>query len=323
MRWFKRLIAVLVLLVAAGAAIWITAPRDAWPTAAEIGAVTPGDDLDAWLAQRESVFDDITDGAEKHIFWAGEPGARTPTVVVYLHGFSATRQEISPVAERLAQELGANLFATRFAGHGRDGAALAGASAADWALDAAEAMAVARRLGDRIVLVGTSTGASIGTLMALDPAYAPEIGALIAISPNFEINSPQAWLLDLPYARDWVPLIAGETRSWEPVNARQARYWTTRYPTVAVFPMRTVQQAAASAPHGAARVPLLVVYSGEDTVVWPPATARVIQAWGARVDSHVVTDTGDPSHHVLAGDILSPGTTDWVIDTALRWLADL
>lgn len=323
MRWLKRLLAVLGLLIAAGAVLWITAPRETWPDAAAIGTVTPGEDLDAWLAQRESVFDDLTEGAEKRIFWAGQPGDRTATVLLYLHGFSATRQEISPVAERLARELGANLFATRFAGHGRDGAALAAASAADWALDAAEAMAVARRLGERIVVIGTSTGASIGTLMALDPAYAPDIAALIAISPNYAVNSRQAWMLDLPYARHWVPLIAGETRSWQPVNAEQARYWTTSYPSIAVFPMRTVQTAAAATAHGAARVPLLVIYSADDQVVWPPATARVIQAWGARVDSHVVSATGDPSHHVLAGDILSPDTTDWVIATARAWLADL
>lgn len=322
MRLLKSFLIVIAMFAAIGAGLWVASPREVWPTAAQVGPVEIGTDLDAWLAQREGVFTDITDGTEKHIFWAEAAGDRTEFAVVYLHGFSATRQEISPVAERIAEGLGANLFATRFAGHGRSGDALAEASAADWAFDLAEAMAIARQLGNRIILVGTSTGASVATLAALDPGYAADIDAIISVSPNYAINSPQAWLLDLPFARDWVPLVAGETREWEPHNAAQARYWTTRYPSLAVFPMRTVQTAAADADFEAATVPMLVFYAAGDQVVLPAATARVIQRWGSRVDSYVVEGADDPSQHVIAGAILSPSTTDWVIETSLTWLAD-
>jgi alpha-beta hydrolase superfamily lysophospholipase len=322
MRFVKALLGLVAVLLVAGAALWAFAPREHWPLAAEVGTVEIGADLDAWLTQRESVFDDIIEGTEKHIFWAGDVGVQTEFAVVNLHGFSASRVEISPAAERIAQRLGANLFATRFAGHGRTGEAMAEASAADWAFDLAEAMAIARRLGQRIIVIGTSTGGSIATLAALDPGYAEDIAALITISPNYEIYSDQAWLLDLPFARDWVPMVAGETREWEPHNAEQARYWTTRYPTIAVFPMRTVQTAAAAANHGAATVPMLVFYASGDTVVLPSATARVIHNWGARVDSYVVEGADDPSQHVLAGDVLSPSTTDFVVDASLTWLAD-
>lgn len=322
MRFLKSLTVVIAVFLLAGAALWVMAPREVWPTAAEVGPVEAGADLDAWLAQREGLFDDITAGTDKHIFWAAAPNERTEFAVLYLHGFSATRQEISPTAERIAERLEANLFATRFAGHGRGGEALAEASAADWAYDLAEAMAIARQLGNRIIVIGSSMGGSMGTLAALDPGYAPDIFALITLSSAFEINSGDAWLLDLPFARDWVPMLAGETREWTPVNEAQGRYWTTRYPTTAVFPMRTVQTAAADADHAAATVPMLVFYAAGDQVVVPAATARVIQRWGARVDSHVVDGAGDPSQHVIAGAILSPSTTDWIVETSVTWLAD-
>ena len=322
MRVFKVVVAVIAVTAFAGIAAWVMAPRETWPVAADIGTVETGADLDVWLTTREGVFDDITPGAEKHIIWAGDTGTRTETAVIYLHGFSATRQEISPVAENIAQALGANLFATRFAGHGRSGDAMAGASVADWAFDLAEAMAIGRQLGDRIIVIGTSTGGSIGVLAALDPAYANDIAGLITVSPNFEINSTQAWMLDLPYARDWVPMVAGDTREWQPLNDQQARYWTTRYPSVAIFPMRTVQTAAAAADHSAARVPWLVFYAADDQVVQAAATARVVQHWGARVDAHVVAGSDDPSQHVITGDIISPSTTDMVVATSLAWLAD-
>ena len=320
MRFLKALLALLILLAAAIGLAYATTPRLHWLAGAEVAAVVPGADLDAWLTQHEGVFDDITTGTEKHITWAGEPGARTSLALVYLHGYSATRQEISPVPERLAQALGANLFATRFAGHGRSGAALAEATPEDWATDLAEAMAIAARLGDRVVLIGTSTGASIATLAALDPAYRDAIAALVMVSPNFELNNPQAFLLHLPYAERWVPLVVGETRSWEPQNDGQARYWTSSYPTRALFAMRAVQRAAGGSDHAAARAPALIFYATGDQVVLPAATEDVIARWGAPVNGVILQGADDPGQHVITGDLLSPSTTETVITQTLDWL---
>ncbi|MEL6547911.1 MAG: alpha/beta hydrolase, partial [Myxococcota bacterium] len=71
------------------------------------------ENLEAALAAHES--GPIVDGAEKRIlFHNGKQ--RTKTVLVYLHGFSASRQEIAPFVETLSQRLGANAFETRLAG---------------------------------------------------------------------------------------------------------------------------------------------------------------------------------------------------------------
>ena len=316
-------VALLILGVSALAltVAWATAPREDWPGA--LPPPEPGADLDAWLAAREGVFDDLTSGTEKAIIWAGEPGAQTDLAVVYIHGFSASRQEIAPVPERIAQALGANFFATRLAGHGRDGQALAGARLDDWALDVAEAIAIGQRLGQRIVLMGTSTGGSLATLATLEPAWRGDIEALITVSPNFALNSRQVRALDLPWARAWLPLIAGGERSWAPFSEGHARYWTLSYPMQALFSLRAAQRAAAAADHGAARVPMLVFYAPRDEVVVPAATARVIERWGARADAHVITDAEDPNQHVITGAIRAPSTSDFVVETSLDWLADL
>lgn len=325
MKFLKFLGIFALLLVIAGGVAMLTAPRMVWPGA--VAAPVLGDDLDAYLAAREGVFEDITDGAEKAILWAGEAGARTDLALVYLHGFSATRQEISPVAEVVAQELGANLFATRFAGHGRSGEALAAATLDDWATDLAEAIAIGRQLGERVVLIGTSTGGSIATLAALDPAYAPDIAGVVLISPNFELNNPQAFLLDLPWAPVWVPMAVGETRSWEPANELHGRYWTTSYPTVAVFPMRAVQRASNAVTHANATMPMLALYATEDQVVLPQATERVVALWGTAqgqaATGVVVTGADDPGQHVIAGDIMSPSQTGPVIEQLVTWIGGL
>ncbi|MCB1387896.1 MAG: alpha/beta hydrolase [Rhodobacteraceae bacterium] len=309
----------LIVLVLAGGALWASAPGLHWPAAAEIAPAAPGDDLDAWLAAREGVFDDLTPGTQKLITWAGERGAETAIALVYLPGFSATRQEIAPVPQRVAEALGANLFETRFAGHGRPGAAMGSATAEDWATDLSEAMAIGERLGRRVVLMGTSTGGSIAVMAALDPAYRDRIAGIVLISPNFGVADPLARVLDLPWAHVWGPWIFGAERQWQPVNEAQGRYWTTRYPTVALFPMRTVQQAARHADVASARVPALVFYAAGDQVVDPAATEAVMGHWGAAVEMHVVTDADDPSQHVIAGDILSPHATAGIVATTEAW----
>ncbi|MCM2281329.1 MAG: hypothetical protein NDI61_05715, partial [Bdellovibrionaceae bacterium] len=76
-------------------------------------------DLDVFLVESERRVGRVKVEQEKRVFWA-DPAtrAKTPLALVYIHGFSASRGEISPVPEDLARELGANLFMTRLTAHG-------------------------------------------------------------------------------------------------------------------------------------------------------------------------------------------------------------
>jgi hypothetical protein len=98
-------------------------------------------DLDEWLATSEreiSEANSIIPGTEKRIRWyQGSSNIKTPYSVVYFHGFSATRQEIAPVGDLVADALQANLFETRLTGHGQRRNALVGVRAEDWLDDAA------------------------------------------------------------------------------------------------------------------------------------------------------------------------------------------
>lgn len=292
-----------------------------WPGALP-GPVIGGDPA-AWLARREACFPDLTPGTEKALQWACAKGQRTALAVVYIHGFSASRQEISPVPEQIAQTIGANFFAMRLAGHGRDGAALGQASLPDWAIDLAEGMATARLLGERTVLIGTSTGASLATLAALEPSWQADIAALILISPNYALRNPMAWMLDLPLAPLWLPWLTGREQQLKPLNPAHARYWTLSYPTAALFALRAAQQAAVHADHGKATAPLLVFMAESDSVVRPDAIRRVVSRWGAPSRLQSLDTAEDPLQHVITGAIRSPGTTDHVIEASLHWLNTL
>ncbi len=285
-----------------------------------------GGDLDAWLATREAAFGDVTPGAEKAIVWADPAGkVRTKLALVYVHGFSATRQEIAPVPQLAAKALGANLFLTRLAGHGRGSAAMAEPVVNDWMIDMAEAMAIGRRLGDRVVVIGTSTGGALAVLAAFDPNLSADLAGLVLVSPNFGVNSVLAPLLTMPFARQILPLLAGKERGFEPVNAANAKYWTTKYPTVSVLPMGALVKAAVALPFENAGVPALFLISDADQVVNPARTRRVAGKWGAAHELVAVTMglDDDAYAHVLAGDILSPGQTERVVEKMTEWIGSL
>jgi alpha-beta hydrolase superfamily lysophospholipase len=101
-----------------------------------------------------------------------------------VHGFSATRQEIAPVPERVAAALGANLFETRLAGHGRERDGLVDVRAEQWLDDGRELLGVGRALGERLTLIGTSTGATLALALASHPDFRV-VDSLVLISPNF------------------------------------------------------------------------------------------------------------------------------------------
>ena len=301
---------VFAALLLATLALWFTTPAKLEPAVA--AAVLP-DDLTGWLDERERQVADqygLVPGTEKRITWFGER-RRTPYSVLYLHGFSATRQETAPLAETVASALGANLFETRLTGHGRQSRPLTDVRAEDWLQDAAEALAIAAELGERVVVIGTSTGATLAAAMLDHPAMGP-VDTIVMLSPNFAPNDRNAAWLTRPAGPLLARLLVGETRSWEPYNDDQARFWSTSYPLdAAVEMMRLVDYANRQLP-ASISPRLLMFYSKEDTVISPQAALQVFESTVAPRKALIeIANPGDPSHHVLAGNVLSrQKTTD-------------
>jgi len=280
------------------------------------------EDLAGWVAANErrtaSQYGLIA-GTEKRIRLFGESD-KTPYAVLYLHGFSATRQETAPLAEYVADALEANLFETRLKGHGHEREPLVGTRAEDWLTDAAEALSVASRLGEKVVVIGTSTGATLAAAMLSHPAMQP-VDTIVMLSPNFAPRDPAAAWLTRPAGPLIARLFAGESRSWVPHNEAQGRYWSTTYPMdSAVEMMRLVELANRQWP---ARISqrLLLFYSRDDTVVSPEAALAAFEAIEAPLKGGIeIENPGDPSHHVLAGDILSAGMTRRIANDIVEFI---
>ncbi len=320
----RKLLNATLLIIAVLGLLWAILPREPVDTVIEFDPATIGDDIDRHLAEVEGPFDDITPGVVKRVVWAANPGAASVDVIVYIHGFSATSEEIRPVPDRVAEALGANLLFWRLSGHGRGGDAMAEPSAGDWIEDTAHALAVAERLGDRVTVMSTSTGGTLAALAAIHPDLADKVDRLVFVSPNFQIAEPSAELLSWPGARYWVPVVAGAERSFAAINEAQGRYWTTQYPSVAAVPLGALVDYTRSRDFSRATQPALFVFSEDDRVVSPEATRDVAGRWGGDVTlaPQVIGETDDPFDHVIAGDILSPGMTDSTVQLILGWISE-
>lgn len=323
-RWPAIVIALSVV------AFWLLGPYEEVVLTPASEAATVGPDLDAHFAEVEGRFDDITPGVQKRVVWAGAPGDRTDWSVLYVHGFSATSEEIRPVPDRVADALGANLFFTRLTGHGQDGDAMAKATVQDWMNDLAEGLAAARIGGRNVVVIATSTGATLVAAAALDPDLMQDVRGVVLVSPNFGIRNPWAALLTWPAARHWIATVAGETRSFVPRNQDQATYWTTEYPTVATLPMAALVRKVVAMDFTEALVPALFYFAPEDAVVDSAITDGIAAIWGtahgiafASVFNPALGPEDDPARHVIAGDIMSPGQTDAAVERILEWMETL
>jgi alpha-beta hydrolase superfamily lysophospholipase len=313
------------VLVLAVLALWMFGPREPVVLTPRFDPAGLPASLDAYLASTEAMMGEVTPGVEKRIVWAGAAGAVTDIAVVYVHGFSATSEEIRPVPDNVARALKANLFYTRLAGHGLPKERFAGPTVQDWMDDMAEALAIGQRIGRKVIVIATSTGGTLAAEAALQPDLSAKMAGIAFVSPNFGLNASAAVILTWPAVRWWGPVVAGAERCFDPVNAGHARFWTTCYPTEALFPMAALAAHAAGADYAGVRVPALFVYSPFDEVVSPKATEAVRSRWGApsEVLPVVVAEGDDPWSHVIAGDILSPGRTAEVGDRIVSWVRSL
>ncbi|MBA4254807.1 MAG: alpha/beta hydrolase [Polaromonas sp.] len=320
-RWRWALAVALVL-----ALVWSLGPRnDFGPNQPHPRAAPPTDLalLEAWLAQGEATQPHLRPDTAKRVRWHAAPGQRTPWAVVYVHGFTATRLETAPLAQRLASQLGANLFETRLSGHGADAQAMGEATVQDWLADTVEAVQVGQRLGERVLLLGVSTGATLGNWLALQPQGAA-VAAQVWVSPNYGPAAKRSELINGPWGQQMAVALEGDMRGQLSDDPRENNAWTQRYPTQALFPMMALVKQVRESDLSAMRTPVLVLYSPADQTVDAQETVAAFARLGSPLKVlEPVTYSEAKGQHVLAGDIRAPNATARMAERMAQWVKAL
>jgi alpha-beta hydrolase superfamily lysophospholipase len=320
----RKIILTVVAIVMVLAVVFFLGPRVAVDTRITFDPSAIGDDPDAYLAAQEARFPDIRDGLQKEIVWAFPASkARTPLSLVYIHGFSASRGEAAPLTELVAKELGANVFNARLAGHGRSNEAMTDGSINAWVNDFAEAMAIAGRIGEEVVIISLSTGSALTTWAMTQPELAQNVKGLVLISSNFKIKAGGSSLLTMPWGGQLLKLTIGPERSWEPRNEAQARLWTYRYPSEAVLPMAALAKLARESRVEDISVPALFMFSDADTIVDHSMTRAMAAKWGAPTEMEVIPEHEDSDNHLIVGDTLAPYNTQPFAGRITAWIRAL
>lgn len=278
------------------------------------------DAIEAYLHAGEvRLRDSLQKGVQKEIVWHHPDRRRAGLAIIYLHGFSASHQELAPIPERLASLQGANLFNARLTGHGLPGLALANASLADWQADAREALEIGLHIGRKVVVMGMSTGAALGVWLATQaPA---QIAALILISPNFGLRSRLARLLPYRWGRLLLRPLSGRIRTWQPLNSRHSYYWTTRYPVRALFPVGQLIAQVRLLNPAEISLPVLMIVSPRDRIINVRLAAKIFRQF-VNPQNRLIYFEGsqDPEQHILGGEIVSPASTGILIKEIMAFL---
>ncbi|MCZ6501633.1 MAG: hypothetical protein O6945_03865 [Gammaproteobacteria bacterium] len=280
--------------------------------------------LDNWVQSREDAVRDLTPGADACIQLAhpGNPHI-TELCFLYIHGFSATRQETAPVTDLIAAEFGANAFHARLEGHGvgSDGMLMASET---WLQSVIDAWTIAAKLGNKVVIVATSSGAPLAIWLAEQELTQDKIHAFLFMSPNFKIRSRFGFILTWPWAKYWVRSVIGKEISREPENEMAGKYWTSTYSTLSLIEMQKVLDWLSSVDFSRHQIPLATMYMKNDSTIDPKAAISGHNRWGSEQKQLIqVSIDGDSEEHVFVGNITAPHRIDWCVNEFIQFLKSL
>lgn len=284
-----------------------------------------GLNIDEYLIKSEQQFSDIRQGVSKKIIWANKKNTKTPISIVYIHGFTASSEEVRPLPDLIAKDINANLYYTRLSGHGRTSNAMVNSSIQNWMNDLHEAIEIGSRIGKKVIILSSSTGGTISVTSALNKKLSSKILGYIFISPNFGINNKFANLISWPFSEYWLQLILGKTMKHSPRNENNKKYWTMSYPTNALIPMARLVNEVNNKDFSNIKKPALFYFSMEDKVVNPLKIKKFISGWGGKSTTEIIklSKNDDKYSHVLAGHIISPNQTQHARKTMVNWIENL
>ena len=240
MRTFKIILAITLTLLI----IYFAGPSPSAPKyAIDLPMVIPSAaTLEEYVFMNEGR-DDIKPGNEAEIIWADSSKKKTEYVLLYLHGYSASKFEGEPAHRNFAEKYGMNAYLARLSDHGIDTSDAMFRYTADRVWNSAvKSLMIARKLGDKVIIMSTSTG---GTLALKLASKFEDIAGLINYSPNIHPVDPSAFLLNNPWGKEiceWV--LDGDFRYIENKDSVYEKYWYTKYRIESLVEMQNLVETS-------------------------------------------------------------------------------
>ena len=324
----KKVLVVLVLLVCA----YFLGPKPEAPVLAGQASWTDVPDsvnqIDCYIAFKESKMV-LKPGNEARIVWADSiQPKKTKIVFMYVHGFSASPMEGDPLHREVAKKFGANLLLARVAGHGvpDSDSTYATVTADEYYQSVENYYAIAKKLGDEVVVLGTSFGGAMSLVLA---ANHPEIKALMLYGPCIAIKDPNATLLDNPWGLQMAHLITGSDYRDIPVMAPgHAENWSLHYRLEGVVAVQNLlTHAMTKEVFEKVKIPVFMGYyykdeEHQDNVVSVDAMKEMYAALGTPAALKREEAFPNSGNHVITSNLLGK-LTDKPIASSEAFLRDV
>lgn len=312
MKLAKRLLKGFLILIAVLAIIYFLGPT---PEKPNYNNQLPAIPTDATAlikyVQAQEAQHKVKPANEARIVWANDSlKQKTEYAIVYLHGFSASQEEGAPVHMNVAKKFGCNLYLSRLAEHGIDTTEeMMNLTANKYWESVKQAYAVGKQLGNKVIIMGTSTGGTNAIQLA---ANFPEISALVLLSPNIAIRDPNAWLANDPWGLQIARLVKGSNyNTTKDQRDIYKKYWNSHYRLEAIINLEEYLETTMNQELFAAiKQPTLLLYYykdevHQDSVVQVNAMLKMYDQLGTAADlkrKQAMPNTGD---HVLGSYIKS------------------
>jgi esterase/lipase len=304
-KWVLVILAILVL-------VYLLGPNPSTPVYSTAMPAVPAEAgaLVNYVAQQEAAHK-IKPDNEARIVWANDSlKTKTEYALVYLHGFTASQGEGDPVHHDLAKKFGCNLYLSRLAEHGIDTTEpMINLTSDNYWETAKQALAIGKQIGNKVILVGTSTG---GTLALKLAAEYPDVYALILMSPNIAINDPTAWILNNPWGLQIARLVTGSKYLDSKDTAEAYRkYWTYHYRIEAAVNLEELLETSMNKEtFQKVKQPVLTLYYYKDNVhqdstVKVSAIKEMFSQLGTPADKKRAIAMPNAGNHVIGSWIRS------------------
>jgi esterase/lipase len=307
-KWTKILLVIIVVLAIA----YFLGPHPVTPVYSPVLPNVPSSAaaLEQYIGSNEAQHKLKPDN-EARIIWFDSNKTQTEYAIVYLHGFSASPQEGTPISTNIAKEFGCNLYLSRLAGHGIDTInPMINLTADELWESAKQALQIGKQLGKKVILMSTSTGGTLSLKLAAD--YPNDVYGLILMSPNIAIYDPRSFLLN----NHWGLLIARTVTNSHYITATDTsalykKYWYWRYPLEATTQLEElIETSMTKETFEKIKQPTLMVYyykdeQHQDTVVSVPAMLNMFNELGTPKNLKIKQAMPDVGDHVMGSYIKS------------------
>lgn len=307
MKFLKGFAILLLLLII----VYFLGPKPSTPRYSTDLPTIPADAaaLESYVAAQEAQHKLKPDNQARIIWFSDSARQKTKYAVVYIHGFSASQEEGDPVHYEFAKKFRCNLYLHRVADHGIDTTEPLLTLTADrmWQ-SAKEAYVVGRQLGENVILMATSTGASLALKLA---GEYPNIAGLILLSPNIAINDSKAWLLNNHWGLQIARMVKGKYNRSDDTTAAYAQYWNNKYRMEAAVQLQEfLETSMKESAFQKVKQPTLVLYyykdeEHQDDVVKVSAIKRMFLQLGTAENQKRQVAIPGAGNHVLGSHIRS------------------